>query len=149
MRVVVQRVKKANVTVSDKLVSEINQGYLLLVGFTLTDTLKEVQQVARKVANLRVFSDEDDKLNLNIKQIDGKILSISQFTVYGDLKKTNRPSFTKAKAYEEAKQLYEKFNDILRKEYQLEVQTGVFGENMQVSLVNDGPVTIIIDTDEL
>ncbi len=149
MRVVVQRVARASVSVNAKIVSKIAKGYLLLVGFTDQDGFKEVETVARKVAKLRVFSDSEDKLNLSISDVAGEILSISQFTVYGSLKKTNRPSFTKAKNYEEAKTLYHSFNELLRNEHQLVVKEGVFGENMAVELINDGPVTIIIDTDEL
>ncbi len=149
MKVVVQRVKHAEVSVNRETISKIDDGYLLLVGFTHEDNMSQVEKVARKVANLRIFSDSDDKLNLNIEQVKGKILSISQFTLYGDLKKTNRPSFTKAKNYQEANELYLKFNKLLRDEYNIETLEGVFGENMQVSLVNDGPVTIIIDSSEL
>ncbi len=149
MRIVVQRVKSAKVSVKDEIVSKIDKGYLLLVGFKHEDTIEQVTQCARKVANLRIFSDEEDKLNLNIKQVKGEILSVSQFTVYGSLKKTNRPSFTSAKAYNEANDLYKSFNRILKEEYDLNVYEGIFGENMLIELINDGPVTIIIDSEEL
>ncbi len=145
MKVIVQRVKSASVKVDDSVVSEIKQGYLLLVGLKTGDSLKEVEYVARKVANLRVFSDSEGKLNLSIKQIEGEILSISQFTIYGDTIKSNRPSFTEAMDYKLADELYQKFNQILVDEHGIPVKTGVFGEHMDVELVNDGPVTIIIE----
>ena len=145
MRVVVQRVKEASVTVADELVSKINKGYLLLVGIKNDDTIKEVEYVARKVAKLRIFDDVDGKLNLSINQIQGEILSISQFTLYGDTSKSNRPGFSDAMRYELANEMYQKFNEILRKEYNLNVLPGVFGSHMDIALVNDGPVTIIIE----
>ena len=145
MRVVVQRVSSASVHVNNKCISQIEKGYVLLVGFHQSDSLKEVAYCARKIANLRVFSDAEDKMNLNIKKVGGSILSISQFTVYGDTLKSNRPSFTTALNFEDAKTLYEQFNALLEKEHLIDVYTGVFGENMQVSITNDGPVTIIIE----
>ena len=145
MRVIVQRVKEASVTVADKMVFKINKGYLLLVGIKNDDTIKEVEYVARKVAKLRIFDDVDGKLNLSIKQIQGEILSISQFTLYGDTLKSNRPGFSDAMGYELANEMYQKFNEILRKEYNLNVLPGVFGSHMDIALVNDGPVTIIIE----
>lgn len=145
MKVVVQRVSKASVTVNDKVISEINQGFMLLVGLNKSDNLDTVKYVARKVANLRIFSDENNMINLSIKDVKGEILSISQFTLYGDTKKSNRPSFTHAMNYIEAEKIYQQFNEILRNEYDIEVQEGVFGADMDISLVNQGPVTIIIE----
>ncbi|HPD99825.1 MAG TPA: D-aminoacyl-tRNA deacylase [Bacillota bacterium] len=145
MRVIVQRVSKASVKVNGKIVSAIENGFLLLVGFTQGDGLDQVNYVARKISRLRVFEDEQGLMNLDINQVKGKILSISQFTVYGDATKSNRPSFTKALNYEEANKLYLDFNKILSQEYNLEVHTGVFGEHMDIELVNSGPVTIIIE----
>ncbi len=145
MKVVVQRVTEASVTVNHKIVSRINKGFLLLVGLSKTDTIDEIKYVARKIAKLRVFSDVDDKMNLSINDVHGEILSISQFTLYGETHKSNRPSFTEAMSYKLAKPLYETFNDILRNEYGLRVSEGVFGENMDVNLINNGPVTIIIE----
>ncbi|MBI9009290.1 MAG: D-tyrosyl-tRNA(Tyr) deacylase [Tenericutes bacterium] len=145
MKVVVQRVKEASVSVNQKVVSSIKQGYLLLVGFHKTDSLNELEYIARKIAKLRVFSDNDDKMNLSIDDVSGEILSISQFTLYGETHKSNRPSFTEAMDYKLANDYYGSFNDILRKKYGLNVLIGAFGENMDVSLVNDGPVTIIIE----
>jgi D-tyrosyl-tRNA(Tyr) deacylase len=145
MRVVVQRVAKALVKVNQEIISCIDNGLLLLVGFTQGDEIEHLEYIARKVARLRIFEDDQGLMNLDIKQINGKILSISQFTVYGDTAKSNRPSFTKALNYEEANKLYQKFNEILRKDHDLEVFPGVFGEHMDVELVNSGPVTIIIE----
>ncbi|MDD3711922.1 MAG: D-aminoacyl-tRNA deacylase [Candidatus Izemoplasmatales bacterium] len=147
MKVVVQRVSKANVTVNGKIVSAIDRGYLLLVGFKRTDTEKTIDYLARKVARLRVFEDSSGLMNLSLDEVQGSILSISQFTIYGDVIKSNRPSFTEAMDFETANAFYLKFNELLRNEYGFVVKEGVFGENMQVSLINDGPVTIIIEKD--
>ncbi|MDT8336493.1 MAG: D-aminoacyl-tRNA deacylase [Candidatus Izemoplasmatales bacterium] len=145
MKVVVQRVKSAQVSVNEKVISKIDSGLLLLVGFTEGDGIKQIEYIARKIARLRIFEDELGLMNLAINDVTGKILSISQFTVYGDVIKSNRPSFTKALNYETANQLYLEFNKILRNEHNLEVFEGVFGEHMEVSLINSGPVTIIIE----
>lgn len=145
MRVVVQRVKEASVSVEEEIVSKIGKGYLLLVGMKKGDTLKEVEYVARKISKLRIFDDSEGKLNLSIKDIDGEILSISQFTLYGETHKSNRPGFSDAMNYELANDLYLKFNNILRDEYNINVLPGVFGSHMDISLINDGPVTIIIE----
>jgi len=145
MKVVVQRVKDAKVIVDGLEVSKIEKGLLLLVGFTDNDGLKEIEYLARKVARLRIFDDEKGLMNLDIKDVSGEILSVSQFTVYGDVVKSNRPSFTKALAFDKANELYLKFNEILRNEYDLSVKAGVFGEHMDVVFTNDGPVTIIIE----
>ena len=146
MRIVLQRVKSANVTIEGSVVGEINQGFLLLVGVGPDDTRDDVSYLARKIARMRFFSDENGKINLSIDQVGGKILSVSQFTLFADTKKGNRPSFTGAASPEAANKLYEEFNEILRTEYGLIVETGEFGADMQVSLVNDGPVTILLDT---
>ena len=146
MRIVLQRVKSASVSIEGSVVGEIKQGFLLLVGVGPEDTSDDASYLARKIAGMRIFSDENGKMNLSIDQIGGKILSVSQFTLFADTKKGNRPSFTGAASPEAANQLYEEFNEILRREYDLTVETGEFGADMQVSLVNDGPVTIILDT---
>lgn len=146
MRIVLQRVKSASVSIEDSVVSEINQGFLLLVGVGPEDTSDDASYLARKIAGMRIFSDENGKMNLSIDQIGGKILSVSQFTLFADTKKGNRPSFTGAASPEYATKLYEEFNEKLRTEYGLTVETGEFGADMQVSLMNDGPVTIILDT---
>ena len=146
MKVVLQRVKSASVTIEDVVVGAINQGYLLLVGVGPDDTKEDVQYLARKISGMRIFSDETGKMNLSIHQVNGSVLSISQFTLFADTKKGNRPSYTSAANPELAKSLYEELNVLLRDEYGIVVETGVFGADMQVSLVNDGPVTILLDT---
>lgn len=146
MKVIVQRVEKASVTVKQTVISQINHGFLLLVGLHKNDNYKDIAYVANKIAKLRIFSDEKGLMNLNIHQVQGEILSISQFTLYGDTKKQNRPGFSDAMPYALAKDLYESFNKELINQG-LNVKEGLFGEDMKVSLVNDGPVTIIIDTD--
>ena len=147
MRVLLQRVKQASVEIDGTVNGEIGQGLLLLVGFTENDGDKEIEYLARKVLNARIFSDADDKMNLNLQQVSGSILSISQFTLYAQTRKGNRPSFTRAQNPDIASKNYDKFNEKLR-ESGVQVETGIFGADMQVSLVNDGPVTIMYDTDE-
>ena len=146
MRIVLQRVKSASVSIEGSVVGEINQGFLLLVAVGPDDTRDDVSYLARKIAGMRIFSDENGKMNLSIDKVGRKILSVSQFTLFADTKKGNRPSFTGAASPEAANKLYEEFNEILRTEYGLIVETGEFGADMQVSLVNDGPVTILLDT---
>lgn len=147
MRVLLQRVKQASVEIDGNVNGEIGQGLLLLVGFTENDGDKEIEYLARKVLNARIFSDADDKMNLNLQQVSGSILSISQFTLYAQTRKGNRPSFTRAQNPDIASKNYDKFNEKLR-ESGVQVETGIFGADMQVSLVNDGPVTIMYDTNE-
>ena len=146
MRIVLQRVKSASVSIEGTVVGEIEQGFLLLVGVGPDDTRDDASYLARKIAGMRIFSDENGKMNLSIDQIGGKILSVSQFTLFADTKKGNRPSFTGAASPEAANKLYEEFNEILLTEYGLIVETGEFGADMRVNLVNDGPVTILLDT---
>lgn len=148
MRIIVQRVSQANVAIDEKVVGEINKGFVLLVGVHDEDTPETVAYMARKIANMRIFADEDDKLNLNIDQVSGEILSISQFTLYARTKKGNRPSFIDAAKPDHSEKMYQLLNETLRNEYGLKVAEGEFGADMQVSLVNDGPVTIILDSDE-
>jgi len=146
MKVIVQRVSNASVKVDNEIVSKIDNGFLLLVGITHDDDKSIVEKVANKVCKLRVFEDDEGKMNLDINKVNGKILSISQFTLYGDVKKGNRPSFTKAARPEYANELYEYFNDCIRNNG-IECLEGVFQADMKVSLINDGPVTIIVDSD--
>lgn len=148
MRVVIQRVKHASVSIDNQIHNKIENGFLLLVGITETDTFDIVDKVANKIAGLRVFDDGDGKMNLNIHQAGGSILSISQFTLYADCKKGNRPSFTKAASPEIAQPLYEHLNATLVN-HEITVATGFFGAEMAIDLVNDGPVTIILDSDQL
>lgn len=147
MKVLLQRVKQASVEIDGNVNGEIGQGLLLLVGFIENDGDKEIEYLARKVLNARIFSDADDKMNLNLQQVSGSILSISQFTLYAQTRKGNRPSFTRAQNPDIASKNYDKFNEKLRGSG-VQVETGIFGADMQVSLVNDGPVTIMYDTDE-
>lgn len=147
MRVLLQRVKQASVEIDGNVNGEIGQGLLLLVGFIENDGDKEIEYLARKVLNARIFSDADDKMNLNLQQVSGSILSISQFTLYAQTRKGNRPSFTRVQNPDIASKNYDKFNEKLRGSG-VQVETGIFGADMQVSLVNDGPVTIMYDTDE-
>ncbi|MDN6722901.1 MAG: D-aminoacyl-tRNA deacylase, partial [Tetragenococcus halophilus] len=141
MRAVVQRVKSAHVTINDKIVGEIDQGFMILLGIHEEDSQDDVEYLVKKIAKLRVFEDENGKLNLSIDAVGGSILSVSQFTLYADTKKGNRPSFIKAARPEIAVPLYETFNDGLSQQG-IPVVTGEFGADMQISLVNDGPVTI-------
>ena len=146
MKLVVQRVKKAKVTVEDKIVGEIDEGFLVLLGVKPTDTEKTADYLVKKLCNLRVFKDENDKMNLNIKQVKGSLLIVSQITLYANCKEGNRPSFTDAAKPDKANELYEYFCNKCR-ENEIEVQTGEFGAHMQVELLNDGPVTIILEND--
>lgn len=145
MKVVLQRVLEASVTVDKKQIGAIQQGFLLLVGVGQDDTIEDVQYVARKISQLRVFEDAEGKMNKNIQDVAGSILSISQFTLYANTKKGNRPSFVEAAKPEIANQLYEQFNEELR-QLGMTVETGQFGADMKISLINDGPVTILFDS---
>ena len=144
MRVVVQRVMKASCVIDGNTYSSIEKGFLLLVGFTNGDTTAEADYIAKKIAGLRVFEDENGKMNLSLDKVNGDILSISQFTLYADTRYGNRPSFTDALNPTLASELYDYFNEKLRS-YSIEVKTGVFGADMKIELINDGPVTIIYD----
>lgn len=148
MRAVVQRVDKAKVTVDGKIVGEISRGVMVLVGVVEGDTEKDVQYLADKVTGLRIFEDEAEKMNLSVKDIGGEILSVSQFTLYGDCRKGKRPSFDKAAKPETAIVLYEKFNELCRQQ-NIKVETGAFGAHMLVELANNGPVTILLDSSKM
>ena len=144
MKLVVQRVKNASVEVERKIVGSIEKGYLVLLGVTHTDTKETADYLVKKLCNLRVFEDENGKMNLNIKQVGGSLLIVSQFTLYGDCSEGNRPSFTNAAKPEMANELYEYFCDKCL-ENNNKVERGIFGADMKVSLLNDGPVTIILE----
>ncbi|WP_027724684.1 D-aminoacyl-tRNA deacylase [Tuberibacillus calidus] len=144
MKVVVQRVKKAKVTVDGQVTGEIGQGLLLLVGIKVGDTEAEADFIADKISGLRIFEDDDQKMNLSVKDVGGEILSVSQFTLYGDVSKGRRPNFMEAAKPHDAERLYTYFNEKLRANG-LPVETGVFGAMMAVELINDGPVTIIVE----
>lgn len=146
MRVIVQRTTQASVRIDGEAVGTIGTGFVLLVGITHTDTQSDADYIAKKVAQLRVFEDETGKMNLSINDIGGAILSISQFTLYGDVRHGNRPSFVQAARSEHAQPLYDYFNQCLRSQYGLHVETGRFGADMQVDFINNGPVTILIDS---
>lgn len=144
MKVIIQRVSTSSVEINKKIVGKIDNGYMVLVSFTNGDTKEIVNKMVNKIVNLRIFEDENDKLNYSLKDVNGSILSISQFTLYAKLN-GRRPSFTDALNYKEASLLYDYFNEQLKNE-EVHVETGVFGEDMKVSLINDGPITIIIDS---
>lgn len=146
MKVVLQRSRNASVTVDGQITGAIDKGYVLLVGITAEDTAEDIAYAAKKVAELRLFEDAEGKMNFSIHDVGGSILSVSQFTLYADTKKGRRPSFTKAAHPDQAKPMWESFNDVLRNEYGLVVETGIFGAMMDVQLINDGPVTIVLDT---
>jgi len=145
MKVVVQRVKQASVSVSNEVVGKINNGLLILVGFTYSDNIKTIEYMINKIINLRIFDDDNGVMNKSVLDIEGKILSISQFTLYADTKKGNRPSYVKALKSSDANILYNEFNKKLKEK--INVETGIFGAEMEVSLINDGPVTIILDSE--
>ena len=146
MKVVIQRVSEATVKVSDKIISEIKLGFLILLGVEKSDSKEDINWLVSKILNLRVFSDNELKMNLSIKDIKGEIIVVSQFTLHAKTKKGNRPSYIKAANPEQAEPLYEEFILQLKNESAVSVQSGVFGANMQVDIVNDGPVTIIMDS---
>ena len=144
MKLVIQRVKEASVEVDGDIVGNIDKGYLVFIGITHTDTKETADYLVKKLCNLRVFEDEQGKMNLSLKDIEGKLLIVSQFTLYANCDSGNRPSFTDAAKPDIANELYEYFCDKC-KENKIEVQKGVFGADMKVNLINDGPVTIILE----
>ncbi|MGP4080521.1 D-aminoacyl-tRNA deacylase [Pseudalkalibacillus sp. R45] len=148
MRVVVQRVSSGEVLVKDQTVGKIGQGLVLLVGITHEDTIEDVEFLAEKIPNLRIFEDGDGKMNRSLLDIEGAILSVSQFTLYGDCRKGRRPNFMNAAKPDIAEDLYEKFNSKVRGKG-IRVETGEFGAMMDVRIHNDGPVTLILDTDDM
>ncbi len=148
MRIVVQRAKTAKCIVHNEIIGQIDHGYMLLVGFTHTDTMDQIRHLAKKVIGLRIFEDEMGKLNRSILDVHGEILAISQFTLYADSKKGNRPSFVDAMQFDKAKQCFLQFVDEL-KSYGIPVETGEFGADMQIAFTNVGPTTILLDSKEL
>ena len=145
MRVVLQRVAHASVTVDGEIIGKIQRGFLLLVGVTHDDAMEDMEYLIRKIVQMRIFEDEEGKLNRSIQDIGGEILSVSQFTLYAETKKGNRPSFSKAAPGDVAIEMFEQFNGLLRKTG-IPVETGQFGADMKVELLNDGPVTILLDS---
>jgi D-tyrosyl-tRNA(Tyr) deacylase len=145
MRAVVQRVKTSSVTVHNNVVGEIGIGFNVLLGISKDDTIEDLRYIKDKVINLRVFEDENGKLNKSLKDVNGELLLISQFTLYGDCRKGRRPNFMEALGGEEAKKLYDMFVDMCKSE-DIKVETGIFGADMKVQILNDGPVTLILDS---
>jgi D-aminoacyl-tRNA deacylase len=146
MKTVIQRVSQASVTIESKIVANIQKGLLVLVGIEDADNQEDIIWLCQKIANLRIFGDDDEVMNLSVKDIDGEIIVVSQFTLHASTKKGNRPSYIKAAKPEIAIPLYEQFVKQLENELGKKVQTGMFGADMKVSLLNDGPVTIVIDS---
>ena len=148
MKLVVQRVSSAKSIVENNITGSINTGYMVLVGFGNDDNHEIIEKMADKLIKLRIFEDENGKMNRSIREVEGRILSISQFTLYADSSKGNRPSFTDALQADRSIEYYRYFNDYLRKQ-DIEVEEGIFGAHMEISLTNDGPVTIILDSKQL
>mgnify|MGYP001098136904 CR=1 FL=1 len=146
MRAVIQKVKNSNVKVDNKLIGEIKDGFLVLLAVKDTDTDKDLAYIKKKIENLRVFEDDEEKMNLSIKDVGGEILLVSQFTLYGDVRKGNRPSFTQSAQLDKANSYYEILKDELIEDG-FKVETGQFQAHMEVSLLNDGPVTILLDSE--
>lgn len=146
MKAVIQRVSFASVTIDSKIVADIQKGLLVLVGIEDADTKEDIDWLCQKIANLRIFGDENEVMNLSVKDIDGEIIVVSQFTLQASTKKGNRPSYIKASKPEIAIPMYEKFVQKLENEFGKKVQTGIFGVDMKILLLNDGPVTIVIDS---
>jgi D-tyrosyl-tRNA(Tyr) deacylase len=146
LKTVIQRVSSASVTIESKIVAEIQHGLLVLIGIEEADSQEDIVWLCQKIANLRIFGDENEVMNLSVKDIDGDVIVVSQFTLQASTKKGNRPSYIKAAKPEMAIPLYEEFVQQLENELGKKVQTGVFGADMKVALINDGPVTIVMDT---
>lgn len=148
MRAVVQRVLEAHVNVGEETVGKIDKGILVLLGVGQNDTEKDIEWLADKVLNLRIFEDENDKMNLSLLDIKGEILVVSQFTLYGDCRKGRRPSYSSAAKPDKGNEYYEKFVKYIKGKYDLKVETGVFQADMKVHLINDGPVTLLLDSEK-
>lgn len=146
MKVIVQRCEKAQVSVNNEVVGKITNGMMILVGFTNSDTTDEIDYLVNKILNLRIFDDENGVMNKSILEVKGSILSISQFTLYADTTKGNRPSYIKAMKGDDASKLYKIFNDKLNEK--VPVETGIFGSEMKVDFINDGPITIILEKEK-
>lgn len=148
MKLLIQRSKKSKVLVDNEIVGEIERGLVVLVGFTHKDTIDDIKRLTKKLVNLRIFDDDNHIMNKSILDVKGQILSISQFTLYADCKKGNRPSYINSMKANEAKKLYELFNEEIKK-YNIHLETGIFQSDMLVEISNDGPVTIILESEEL
>ena len=145
MRAVVQRVKESSVKIDGSIVGKINKGFNVLIGISKDDTIDDLKYIKDKIMNLRVFEDQNNNMNLSIKDVNGELLIVSQFTLYGDCRKGRRPNFMNALSGDEAEKLYEEFLGMIRQE-NIVVETGVFGADMEVCIINDGPVTLLIDS---
>ncbi len=147
MRVIIQRSLQSNVKVDDKIVGEIEKGLVILVGFTYDDTIEDIKKMVDKIIHLRIFDDDNGVMNRSLLDVGGEVLSVSQFTLYADTKKGRRPSYMKALRGEEAIHLYDQFN-LQLKDHNINVSTGIFGADMKVSITNDGPITIALESEE-
>lgn len=148
MKLLIQRSKKSKVLVDNEIVGEIEKGLVVLVGFTHKDTIDDIKRLTKKLVNLRIFDDDNHIMNKSILDVKGQILSISQFTLYADCKKGNRPSYINSMKANDAKKLYELFNEEIKK-YNIHLETGIFQSDMLIEISNDGPVTIILESEEL
>ncbi|MGL5245194.1 MAG: D-aminoacyl-tRNA deacylase [Sarcina sp.] len=148
MRAVVQKVLSSTVRVDNEIVGSIKKGFNVLIGIEQEDSLEDLKYIKDKIINLRIFEDDNDKMNLSLRDVEGELLLVSQFTLYGDCRKGRRPNFMKALAGEKAKELFDKFVNMCKEEG-LKIHTGVFGAHMEVSIINDGPVTILLDSKKL
>lgn len=146
MRAVVQRVKHAKVSVEGSITGEIEKGILVLIGVGEDDTIKDLEYMAEKIINLRIFEDSEDKMNLSVLDVKGDVLVVSQFTLYGDCRKGNRPSYSKAARPDIAKEYYDRFIEYIKDKYKIKVESGVFQASMEVDFINDGPVTLMLDS---
>ncbi|MDI3472746.1 MAG: D-aminoacyl-tRNA deacylase [Thermotogaceae bacterium] len=146
MRAVLQRVKTSKVTVDSKVVGQISKGIMALIGVGRNDSFDDIKWLAEKIVNLRIFEDENGKMNLSLLDVKGELLLVSQFTLFGDCRRGRRPSFTDAAEPSLARELFERFVEYVRDTYPVRVETGVFQEHMEVELINDGPVTLLLDS---
>lgn len=147
MRLIIQRVTRASLTVNNKIISKINNGLVVFIGITHSDTVLNIPAIANKTINLRLFNDENNKMNLSLLDISGDLLIVSQFTLHANFKKGNRPSFLNSASSEHAKKIYNEFVNYMNNKLN-KVQTGIFGAHMAIELINDGPVTFILDSNE-
>lgn len=149
MRAVVQRVKRAQVSVEGSITGKIEKGILVLLGVGENDEIEDLEYMAKKIINLRIFEDNEDKMNLSVLDVGGNVLVISQFTLYGDCRKGNRPSYSKAARPDIAKEYYDRFIDYIKDNYKIKVESGVFQASMEVDFINDGPVTLMLDSKKI
>ena len=149
MRAVVQRVKRAQVSVEGSITGKIEKGILVLLGVGENDEIEDLEYMAKKIINLRIFEDNEDKMNLSVLDVGGNVLVISQFTLYGDCRKGNRPSYSKAARPDIAKEYYDRFIDYIKDNYKIKVESGVFQVSMEVDFINDGPVTLMLDSKKI